>query len=56
VLALMTEGLETPDLRHVTDDERSDYDRHEDSNKYSTKERLRRRMREKATNPSARLD
>jgi hypothetical protein len=45
VLALMTEGLETPDLRHVTDDERSDYDRYEDSNKYSTREERRRRKR-----------
>jgi hypothetical protein len=50
----MTDGPEIPDARHVTDDERSDYDRHEDSNIYSTKQDLRRRettnLRQRWTN------
>jgi hypothetical protein len=33
----MIDGPETPGPHHVTDDEGSDYDRHEDLNKYSTK-------------------
>jgi hypothetical protein len=39
VLALMTDGPEIPDARHVTDDKRSDYDRHEHSNIYYTARR-----------------
>jgi hypothetical protein len=37
VLALTTDGPETPGPHHVTDDGRSDYDKHEDSNTHSTK-------------------
>jgi hypothetical protein len=35
----MTDGPEIPGPHHVTDDERSDYDRHEDSNTHSTKKK-----------------
>jgi hypothetical protein len=36
----MTDGLEIRDARHVTDDERSNHDRHEHPNIYSTKEEI----------------